>query len=79
MKERIQINKIRSEKYQPILHKNKQKTLEYEQLYANKFDYLEEMDSGNVQPIQVGVKEVDNLNRLITRNEIKPVILKNSV
>ena len=34
--------------------KTNKKTLEYyEQLYANKFDYLEEMDSGNVQPIQV--------------------------
>ena len=37
--------------------------------------YLEEMDNGNVHLSKLS-QEVDNLNRLITRNEIKPVILK---
>jgi len=48
----------------------------YEQLYANKFDKLEEMDNflkNNSLP-KLNQEEIDQLNRLITRNEIEHVI-----
>ena len=48
----------------------------YEQLYANKFDNLEEMDKllETYSPPKFNQEEIDNLNRLITRSEIEPVI-----
>ena len=55
-----------------------QKTIRenYEQLYANKFDNLEEMDSF-LEPYSLpkwNQEDIDQLNRLITRNETKYVI-----
>ena len=54
-----------------------QKTMKeyYEQLYANKFDNLEEIDNflETRSPLKLNQEEIDNLNRPITRNEIKSV------
>ena len=51
-----------------------QKTIReyYEQLYANKFDNLEEMDKflETYSPRKLNQEETDNLNRLITRDEV---------
>ena len=43
-----------------------------EQLYANKFDNLQEMDNflETHSPPKLNQEEIDQLNRLITRNEI---------
>ena len=48
----------------------------YEQLYANKFDNLEEMDNflETYSPPKLNQEETDQLNRPITRNEIEYVI-----
>ena len=48
----------------------------YEQLYANKFDNLEEMDNflETYSLPKLNQEEIDQLNRLITRNEIEYVI-----
>ena len=48
----------------------------YEQLYANKFDNLEEMDNflETYSLPELNQEEIDQLNRLITRNEIEYVI-----
>ena len=45
----------------------------YEQLYANKFDYLEEMDNflESYSLPKLTHEEIDQLNRLIPRNEIE--------
>ena len=55
-----------------------QKTMReyYEQLYANKFDNLEEMDNflETYSLPKLNQEEIDQLNRLITRNEIEYVI-----
>ena len=57
-----------------------QKTLRgyYEQLYANKFDNLEEMDNflETYSPPKLKKKRIGNLNRQITRNGIESVIKK---
>ena len=48
----------------------------YEQLYANKFDNLEEMESfleSKSMP-KLNQEETEQLNRPITRNEIEEVI-----
>ena len=47
-----------------------------EQLYANKFDNLEEMDNllESYSPPKLNQDKRDHLNRPITRNEIKYVI-----
>ena len=55
-----------------------QKTIRkfYEQLYANKFDNMEEMDNfleSNRLP-KLNQEEIDKLKRPITRNEIEEVI-----
>ena len=56
---------------------NKQKTTReyYEQLYANKFDNLEEMDNflETYSLPKLNQEETDQLNRLITSNEIEYV------
>ena len=48
----------------------------YEQLYANKFDNLEEMDKfpETYNLPKLNEEEIDQLNRPITRNEIGYVI-----
>ena len=48
----------------------------YEQIYANKFDNLEEMDNflETYSPPKLNQEETDQLNRPITRNEIEYVI-----
>jgi len=45
----------------------------YEQLYANKFDHMEEMNNflETYSLPKLNQKEIDQLNRLITRSEIK--------
>jgi len=49
---------------------------DYEQLYGNKFDNLEEMDNflESYSLPKLNQEETDQLNRLITRNEIVDVI-----
>ena len=68
---------MKKEKSQQILQKYKQNIrVYYEQLYANKFENLEEMDNF----IEIyslpkwNQEEIDHLNRLITRKEIEYVI-----
>ena len=55
-----------------------QKTIReyYEQVYANKFDNLEEMDNflDSYSLPKLNQEETDQLNRSITRNEIEEVI-----
>ena len=69
---------MKKEKSQQILQKYKKKTIReyYEQLYANKFDNLEEMfsflESYNLP--KLNQEETDQLNRPITKNEIEYVI-----
>ena len=48
----------------------------YEQLYANKFDNLEEMDNSleTYSLPKLNQEETDQLNRLITRTEIEYII-----
>ena len=48
----------------------------YEQLYANKFDNLEEMDNflETYSLPKLNQEEIDQLNRPITRNEIEYII-----
>ena len=48
----------------------------YQQLYANKFDNLEVMDNflETYSLSKLNQEEIDQLNRLITRNEIEYVI-----
>ena len=48
----------------------------YEQLYANKFDNLEEMDKflETNKPTKLNQEEIDHLNRPITINEIGYII-----
>ena len=78
-------NKIRKreEKAQQLIpQQSKQKTNKkkeyYEQLYANKFSNLEEMDKflGKYSPPKLN-QEIDNLNRLTTRSEKESAIKKN--
>jgi len=51
----------------------------YEKLYANKMDNLEEMDKflETYNLPKLNQEEIENLNRLITSNEIESII-KNS-
>ena len=71
---------MKKEKSQLILQKykkTKQNIREYyEQLYANKFDDLEEMENflETYGPPNLNREEIDQLNRLITRKEIEYVI-----
>ena len=64
------------EKSQWILQKYKKNIREYyEQLYANKFDNLEEMDNflETYSLPKLNQEEIDQLNRPITKNEIEYV------
>uniref|UniRef100_A0A4X1T7P0 Calcium uptake protein 1, mitochondrial n=1 Tax=Sus scrofa TaxID=9823 RepID=A0A4X1T7P0_PIG len=78
-RERTQITKIRNEKGEITTDTAEiQKTIReyYEQLYGNKFDNLEEMDTfleSHSLP-KLNQVETDQLNRPITRNEIEEVI-----
>ena len=68
---------MKNEKSQQILQKYKKKIREYyEQLYANKFDNLEEMDSflESYSLPKLNQEEIDQLNRPITGSEIEYVI-----
>ena len=68
---------MKNEKSQQILQKYKKKIREYYgQLYADKCDNLEEMDNflETYSPLELNQEETDQLNRLITRNEIECVI-----
>ena len=70
---KTQINKIRNEKGEVTTDTTEiQKTMSeyYEQLYANKFDNLEEMDNfvETYSLPKLNQEETDQLNRLITRN-----------
>ena len=67
---------MKKEKSQWTLQKYK-KTLSkyYEQVHANKIDYLEEMDNFlETYSLPKLNQEIDHFNRLITRNEIEYVI-----
>ena len=68
---------MKKEKWQGILQKYK-KTIRkyYEQLYANKFDNLEESDKflDSYSLPKLNQEETDQLNRPITRNVIEEVI-----
>ena len=69
---------MKKDKSQWILQKYKKKPLReyYEQLYAIKFDNLEETDNflETYSLPKVNREEIDQMNRLITRNEIEYVI-----
>ena len=70
---------MKKEKSQHILQKYKKKKNireYYGQLYANKFDNLEEMDNflETYSLPKLNQEEIDHLNRLITGNEIEYVI-----
>ena len=68
---------MKKEKFQWILQKYKKTIREYyEQLYANKSDNLEETDNflQTCTLPKLNQEEIDQLNRLITRNEIEYVI-----
>ena len=68
---------MKMEKSQCMLQKYKKTMREYyEQLYANKLDNLEEMDNflETFSLPKLNQEEIDQLNRLIIRNEIEYVI-----
>ena len=68
---------MKKKKSQRIVQKYKKNMREYyRQLYANKFDNLEEMDNFvETQSLpKLNREETDQLNRPITRNEIEYVI-----
>ena len=67
---------MKKEKSQRIQQKYKKTWEYYEQLYATKFDNLEEMDNflETYSLPKLNQEEIDQLNRLITRNEIEYVI-----
>ena len=74
---KTQVNKIRNEREVTTDTAEIQKTIRehYEQLPANKFDNLEEMDNfleTYIQP-NLNQEEIDHFNRLITRDEIEYV------
>ena len=66
---------MEKEKSQWILQKYKKHKEYYEQLHTNKFDNLEKIDIilETNSPPKLNQEEIDQLNRLITRNEIKYV------
>ena len=78
-REKTQINKIRNEKGKvttDTIEIQKTKREYYEQLHANKFDNLEEMDNflEAYSLPKLNQEEIDQLNRSITKNEIEYVI-----
>ena len=78
-RERTQINKIRNEKGDVITDTAEIQSIlrdYYKQLYANKMDNLEEMETflemHNLP--RLNQEEIENMNRPITSNEIETVI-----
>ena len=68
---------MKKKKSQWILQKYKKTISEYyEQLYASKFDNLEEMDNSleTYSLPKPNQEEIDQLNQLVTRNEVEHVI-----
>ena len=78
--QRAQISKIRNEREDVISDTTEtQRTLRdhYKQLYTNKLDNLEEMDTlRKVQSTKTEQEEIENMNRPIVHNEIESAILK---
>ena len=78
-RERTQISKIRNEKGEVTTDTTEIQSIlrdYYKQLYANKMDNREEMDKfleKNKLP-RLNQEEIENMNRLITSNEIETVI-----
>ena len=77
-RERMQINKIRNEKGEITTDTVEiQRIIRdyYKQLYANKMDNLEEMDKflERYNFPRLSQEELENINRLITNNEIETV------
>ena len=72
---------MKKQQFQWILQKYKKIKEYYEQLCVNKVNNLEEMDNflKTDSPPKLNEKEIDHLNRPITRNEIEYIILKNSL
>ena len=78
-RERTQINKIRNEKGEVTTDTTEIQSIQrdyYKQLYANKMDNLEEMDKflERYKLLRLNQKEIENMNRPITSNEIETVI-----
>ena len=78
-REETQINKIMHEKGEITTNTKEIQTIlktYYEQLYTNKLGNLEEMDAflKNHKLPNLEQEELENLNRLITREEIEAVI-----
>ena len=78
-RERFQINKIRNEKGEISTDTAEiQRVIRdyYKQLYANKMDNLEEMDTflERYNLPRLNQEEIENINRPITSNEIETVI-----
>ena len=78
-KERMQINKLRNEKPEITTDTAEiQRIIRdyYKQLYANKIDNHEEMDKflERYNFPRLNQKELENINRIITSNEIETVI-----
>ena len=74
----MQINKIRNEKGEistDITEVQKILREYYEQIYANRFDNLEEMDNflERYSPPKLNQEKIDDLNRLMTRSERESV------
>ena len=77
-REKTQINRIRNEKEVTTDTAEIQSTLKdyHKQLYANKMDNLEEMDTflERYKLLRLNQEEIENMNRPITSNEIETVI-----
>ena len=78
-RERVQINKIRNEKGEITTDTAEMQRIirdSYKQLYANKMDNHEEMDKflERYNFPRLNQEKLENINRLITRNEIEMVI-----
>ena len=81
--ERTQINKIRNEKGEVTTDTTEKQSIlrdNYKQLYANKMDNLEEMDTflERYKLPTLNQEETENMNRPVTSNEIETVIKKSS-
>ena len=78
-RETNQINKIGNEKGEVTTDSAEIQRIVreyYDQLYANKMDNLEEMDTflGKFKLPRLNQKEIESLNKLITNTEVKTVI-----